>query len=197
MTRNIGEIMTVPVAIVTGASRGIGRACTVALAAAGFAVYLVADGTEAELAQARDDCTAAHPQRMASAFGIVDLANPDAARAIVAAALETFSRIDVPKSFAKIPAGKAAVAGVAWATNKGIEKVEVQIDDDEWQEARLPKEDSVDTWRQWVYEWEADAGLHSIKVRATDKTGKTQTSQRVAPRPNGATGWHTVSVTVA
>jgi hypothetical protein len=33
-------------------------------------------------------------------------------------------------------------------------------------------------------------------VRATDATGVTQPEQRVAPIPDGATGWHTVVVRV-
>ena len=113
------------------------------------------------------------------------------------APIKTFSRIDVPKSFAKLDAGKNAVAGVAWAQNTGIEKVEVSLDGDTWQEARLADEDSIQTWRQWVYEWDAEPGSYTIAVRATDKNGDTQTSRRVPPRPNGATGWHSVSVNVA
>ncbi len=87
--------MTPKAAIVTGASRGIGRASACALAAAGLVVYLVADGSESELAETRDACTALHPQNAASAFGIFDLADPLAAEAIAAAALRTFGRIDV------------------------------------------------------------------------------------------------------
>ncbi len=113
------------------------------------------------------------------------------------APIKTFSRIDVPTSFAKLPTGRNAVAGVAWAQNTGIQKVEVRIDGGSWQPTRLPAEDSIDTWRQWVYEWEADSGAHQIEVRATDRSGYTQTSRRVSPRPNGATGWHSVNVTVA
>jgi DMSO/TMAO reductase YedYZ molybdopterin-dependent catalytic subunit len=113
------------------------------------------------------------------------------------APIKTFSRIDVPKSFASLDAGKNAVAGVAWAQNTGIEKVEVSFDGDSWQEARLADEDSIQTWRQWVYEWDAKPGSYQIQVRATDQNGDTQTSRRVAPRPNGATGWHSVNVSVA
>jgi DMSO/TMAO reductase YedYZ molybdopterin-dependent catalytic subunit len=113
------------------------------------------------------------------------------------APIKTFSRIDVPTSFAKLHSGKTAVAGVAWAQNTGIQKVEVRVDGGSWQPTRLPKEDTIDTWRQWVYEWDAEPGNHQIEVRATDRSGYTQTSRRAAPRPNGATGWHSVNVTVA
>jgi DMSO/TMAO reductase YedYZ molybdopterin-dependent catalytic subunit len=113
------------------------------------------------------------------------------------APIKTFSRIDVPASFASLKPGKNAVAGVAWAQNTGIEKVEVRIDGGSWQPARLPREDTIDSWRQWVYEWDADSGSHLLEVRATDHSGYTQTSRRAAPRPDGATGWHSVNVTVA
>lgn len=113
------------------------------------------------------------------------------------APIKTFSRIDVPTSFAQLSTGKNAVAGVAWAQDAGIRGVDVRIDGGGWQPARLPRQDSINTWRQWVYEWEAGSGSHQIEVRATDQSGYTQTSRRVSPRPNGATGWHSVNVTVA
>ncbi len=113
------------------------------------------------------------------------------------APIKTFSRIDVPKSFAQLDAGKNAVAGVAWAQNTGITTVEVRIDEGDWKPARIADEDSINTWRQWVYEWDADAGSHNLEVRATDAGDTTQTSRRVPPRPDGATGWHNVAVSVA
>ena len=57
-------------------------------------------------------------------------------------------------------------------------------------------EDTVSTWRQWVYEWDAEPGDHELEVRATDGDGETQTEDQVPPRPDGATGWHQVSVTI-
>ena len=93
--------------------------------------------------------------------------------------------------------GEIPIAGVAWAQHKGIAKVEVRVDDGPWQQAQLSVEDTIDTWRQWLYRWNATAGRHTIQVRATDKTGYTQTGHQTDPPPNGATGWHTVNVSVA
>ncbi len=112
------------------------------------------------------------------------------------APIKLFSRVDVPKSFAQLSKGKNAVAGVAWDQNTGISKVEVRVDGGGWQPAKLAEQDTIKTWRQWLYEWDAPAGQHTIEVRATDADGRTQTSRRVAPRPDGATGWHSVAVTV-
>ncbi len=112
------------------------------------------------------------------------------------APIKTASRIDVPGSFAQLKEGMVPIAGVAWAQHTGIDKVEVRVDGGSWEQAKLAVEDTVDTWRQWVYPWDAKAGSHNIQVRATDKSGHTQTSDRVAPRPNGATGWQSVVVTV-
>jgi len=113
------------------------------------------------------------------------------------APIKTMSRIDTPKPFAKPQAGKVAVAGVAWAQQRGIDKVEVRVDEGQWQEARLAEVPSVDTWRQWVWEWDAKPGSHRIEVRATDSDGTTQTDKRAEPYPSGATGWHSTVVTVA
>jgi len=112
------------------------------------------------------------------------------------APIKLFSRIDVPKSFGQLTAGKNAVAGVAWDQNTGISKVEVRVDGGAWERAKLAEQDTIETWRPWLYEWDAPAGQHTLEVRATDADGNTQTSRRVAPRPDGATGWHSVAVTV-
>jgi DMSO/TMAO reductase YedYZ molybdopterin-dependent catalytic subunit len=112
------------------------------------------------------------------------------------APIKTSSRIDVPRSFARVRAGRTPIAGVAWSQDRGIERVEVRIDGGPWREAELAEEDSVNTWRQWVYRWDAPAGLHKIEVRATDRSGYTQTSERAPIAPDGSTGWHNVDVTV-
>ena len=74
------------------------------------------------------------------------------------APIKTSSRIDTPKPFARLAAGRVAVAGVAWAQHRGIETVEVRVDDGEWRPARLAADPSVDLWVQWVYEWDAPPG---------------------------------------
>ncbi|MCU1516639.1 MAG: oxidoreductase [Pseudarthrobacter sp.] len=110
--------------------------------------------------------------------------------------IKTMARVEVPKSFAKVPAGRTAIGGTAWAQTRGITKVEVQIDNADWAEATLSAEASVITWRQWSFEWDATPGPHYIKVRATDGTGEVQTDQRAEPVPDGASGWQSVMVTV-
>ena len=109
--------------------------------------------------------------------------------------VKTQSRIDVPRP-GSVASGKVAVAGVAWAQGRGIDRVEVQVDDGPWNEARLGDVPTVDTWRQWVWEWDATPGSHVLQVRATDGDGATQTSRRAPVQPNGATGYHRVLVQV-
>ncbi|MEV4946406.1 molybdopterin-dependent oxidoreductase [Streptomyces sp. NPDC053755] len=112
------------------------------------------------------------------------------------APVKTQSRIDTPRSFARPKPGAVMVAGVAWAQHRGIERVEVRIDEGPWRDARLGTEDSRDTWRQWSYPWEATSGRHTLTVRATDGTGQVQTERRTDTMPDGASGWHSVVVTV-
>ncbi len=112
------------------------------------------------------------------------------------APIKTSSRIDVPKAFARIKAGQAVAAGVAWAQHRGISKVDVQVDDGPWQPATLADEASIDTWRQWTFRWDATPGTHKLTVRATDRDGQVQTADRARPRPNGSSGWHNVVVMV-
>lgn len=111
--------------------------------------------------------------------------------------VKTQSRIDTPRRGARLTAGEVAVAGVAWAPHTGIAKVEVQVDEGPWREATLGDALGPDAWRQWVLSWPATAGRHTLRVRATDAGGATQTDERLPPAPDGATGWHEVTVEVA
>lgn len=112
------------------------------------------------------------------------------------APIKTSSRIDTPKPFAQVAAGRVAVAGVAWAQHRGVGRVEVRVDDGEWRTARLAADPSIDLWVQWVFEWDATAGPHTLTVRSTDRSGQMQVEDRVRPFPSGSTGWHSVVVTV-
>ncbi|MBL8924619.1 MAG: molybdopterin-dependent oxidoreductase [Pseudonocardia sp.] len=110
--------------------------------------------------------------------------------------VKTASRIDTPAPFASLTPGPVPIAGVAWAQGRGIRAVELRVDDGAWQQATLLPVPSVDTWVQWRYPWPATPGSHTLSVRATDGTGAVQPEQRVDPFPDGATGWHTITVSV-
>jgi DMSO/TMAO reductase YedYZ molybdopterin-dependent catalytic subunit len=112
------------------------------------------------------------------------------------APIHTESRIDVPRPLAQLTAGRVAVAGVAWAPATGIAAVQVSVDNGPWHTARLAAADGIDTWRQWLWTWDAAPGLHQLQVRATDNRGVTQPSRRAQIFPSGATGWDSVVVTV-
>jgi DMSO/TMAO reductase YedYZ molybdopterin-dependent catalytic subunit len=112
------------------------------------------------------------------------------------APIRTESRIDVPRPLAQLPAGRVAVGGVAWAPHRGISRVQVNVDNGPWHTAKLGAADGTDTWRQWVWVWDAPSGLHTLQVRATDGTGAVQTKSEAGVFPSGATGWDSVVVTV-
>ncbi|HZI96253.1 MAG TPA: molybdopterin-dependent oxidoreductase [Actinomycetales bacterium] len=107
------------------------------------------------------------------------------------------SRIDVPRPFATRPPGMVAIGGTAWAPRRGIDTVEVKVDDGAWQPAKLAAEADIDAWRQWSFVWDATPGRHAVTVRATDGDGQVQTSDAAPPFPDGASGWHSIEVNVA
>jgi len=108
----------------------------------------------------------------------------------------TQSRIDVPAHDASIAAGPTEVAGVAWAPDRGVARVEVRIDDGAWLTARMSRPISDATWVQWVLSWDAAPGRHRLEVRAIDGGGETQTEERTNVAPDGARGHHRISVSV-
>ena len=62
----------------------------------------------------------------------------------------TQSRIDVPRHGERLPAGRVAIAGVAWAPDRGISAVEVRVDDGPWQAATISVPLNDATWVQWL-----------------------------------------------
>jgi DMSO/TMAO reductase YedYZ molybdopterin-dependent catalytic subunit len=102
------------------------------------------------------------------------------------------SRIDV----AKRDGDGLLVAGVAWHQHTGVSRVEVQVDDRPWVEAELADAISIDTWVQWRYRGDVRPGDHILRVRATGTDGKTQTQDVAGVLPDGATGYHTVDVSL-
>ncbi len=112
----------------------------------------------------------------------------------------TQSRIDVPGNGQSVAAGRVPIAGIAWAPDRGISKVEVSIDGGDWLPATLSTPISDATWVQWLVAWDASAvahGDHAVEVRATDGTGTVQTADRTPPAPDGARGHHTIRVVVS
>ncbi|QOR69094.1 molybdopterin-dependent oxidoreductase [Ruania alkalisoli] len=110
--------------------------------------------------------------------------------------VRTASRIDVPRSGATVPPGEVRLGGTAWAQQRGITRVQVQIDDDDWRDAELVSTVSIDTWRQWAFTWpDATPGRHEIRCRAWDDN-EVQTAEVMPPAPSGATGHHVISLVV-
>ena len=103
----------------------------------------------------------------------------------------------MPAAFAPVAPGAVRVAGTAWAQTRGIDRVEVRVDNGPWEPATLAEQYTIDTWRQWYWDWNATAGNHNIQVRATDQDGNTQVEERTPPIPGGSTGWHTRTIIVS
>jgi DMSO/TMAO reductase YedYZ molybdopterin-dependent catalytic subunit len=111
--------------------------------------------------------------------------------------LHTISRIDHPRG--KLALGQTAeIGGIAFAGNRGIERVEVSVDSGAtWQEASLDQPLSSDSWRFWQLSWRpSQARTYTLVARATDGARAVQTSQQQGTVPNGATGYHQITVTV-
>ncbi|MFI7002936.1 molybdopterin-dependent oxidoreductase [Nocardia sp. NPDC050175] len=111
--------------------------------------------------------------------------------------IKTGTRIDTPHVRGRIKQGRNTIAGVAWAQHRGVRAVEVQIDNGNWQPARLADDLSIDTWRQWTYDWDAAPGQHTIRARSTDGPGDVQTADRADVVPDGATGYPSVTIQVS
>lgn len=125
------------------------------------------------------------------------------------AQVKTMSRIDTPAHKSTISIRGAEAGGIAFAGDRGIRQVEVSLDNGiTWRKAMLKPALGPYTWVLWGLVWEspsapANAGeaRHgsslTLKVRATDGSGNTQTAQVTAVLPDGASGYHMIQVTLS
>lgn len=110
--------------------------------------------------------------------------------------MKTMSRIDVPRNRASIAPGVTPVAGVAWSPPRGVQSVEVRVDEGPWWSCDLAAPGTDESWIQWKTTWDAVPGRHRIQVRAVDGDGQLQPVGPKTVAPDGAEGWHAVDVMV-
>jgi DMSO/TMAO reductase YedYZ molybdopterin-dependent catalytic subunit len=79
------------------------------------------------------------------------------------------SVITSPLPEAPVPAGSQTISGFAWSGFAGISQVEVSIDGGEWQAADIVEEAGPLSWVRFEHTWEAEAGNHTLRSRATDQ----------------------------
>ena len=115
------------------------------------------------------------------------------------AVVKTTSRIDVPRNNDIIKLGAIAISGVAFAGTRGVSKVEYSTDAGHtWTDANVKPPLSPLTWVLWSATWTPGSeGAYQLQVRATDATGAMQSSQAAASYPNGASGYHSIQISVA
>jgi DMSO/TMAO reductase YedYZ molybdopterin-dependent catalytic subunit len=123
------------------------------------------------------------------------------------ARVKTMSRIDTPTPGSKLSAREAETGGIAFAGDRGIRQVEVSFDDGRtWRKAMLKPALGSYTWILWGLVWEPPAPVNAgarhgssltLKVRATDGSGNIQTAQVTSVLPDGASGYHTIHVTLS
>jgi len=114
------------------------------------------------------------------------------------AIVQTMSRIDTPADGATLGPGPVVVRGIAFAGDRGIQKVELSADGGRsWQAAALSQPLGPNTWTLWRTTWRPPgAGTYELTVRATDGSGRLQAGTATDTFPAGATGYHTISVRV-
>ena len=113
------------------------------------------------------------------------------------AAYNTHVRIDTPLHAARASGGPVQIAGIAFAGQRGIQRVEVSTDGGKtWTDAVLEAPVGRLTWRRWRFAWNTSPGRFRIVARATDGEGSVQTSVERPPFPTGSTGYHSVDVSV-
>jgi DMSO/TMAO reductase YedYZ molybdopterin-dependent catalytic subunit len=80
------------------------------------------------------------------------------------------------------------IGGIAHAGDRGISKVEVQVDNGPWEQALMRTPLSQLTWVIWRYDWPFRSGKHTFTVRCYDGNGTLQIATPSPPEPDGATG---------
>jgi DMSO/TMAO reductase YedYZ molybdopterin-dependent catalytic subunit len=111
--------------------------------------------------------------------------------------IKTMSRIDVPTPGADLAAGEYNIAGIAYAGDRGISRVEYSSDGGEsWQVATFVEPPAArDSWVRWIGRFTPQPGVQTALVaRATDGSDAVQAEDFSLPQPDGSAGWPRVEV---
>ena len=73
----------------------------------------------------------------------------------------------------------------------------MEIDGGPWASAKLGAEDTIDTWRQWRYEWQAPPVPTRSPCARRTAMARADARSIAPPFPSGATGLHQIPVTVS
>lgn len=115
------------------------------------------------------------------------------------ATVKTTSAIDLADrhNSAEFMRGPVEIGGIAFAGNRGVGEVEYRIDSaGPWMPASLEEPLSSTTWRRWKAQMELEPGRHDMQVRAVDSVGGAQEAIETATHPDGAGGYHEVSIRI-
>lgn len=114
------------------------------------------------------------------------------------ALVKLMSRIDTPHDGDLLVADRPTfIAGVAYSGAEGISRIDVSVDGGQsWSQANLRQPLGALTWTLWEYPWRPKRGKHIIVVRTVDLAGRVQTPAIAQPLPDGASGYHAITVTV-
>jgi DMSO/TMAO reductase YedYZ molybdopterin-dependent catalytic subunit len=111
--------------------------------------------------------------------------------------VKTMTRIDTPARDEVLPPGTHRMAGIAYAGDRGIQKVEVSSDGGEqWRLADIiDRPAGRDVWVRWESSFTLTAATTlTLMARATDGAGDLQVETFSLPQPDGSTGWHALDV---
>jgi DMSO/TMAO reductase YedYZ molybdopterin-dependent catalytic subunit len=107
------------------------------------------------------------------------------------------ARIDVPSAEDVLLPRATMIAGVAFAGDQGIGAVQVSTDAGRtWTDAALRRPLAEQTWVLWELPWAPQVGSHVLVARAIDLAGRVQTPRDAPPLPDGASGYHAITVHV-
>ena len=112
------------------------------------------------------------------------------------AIVNTTAIIDSPSGTVVRDGTETPIGGIAFAGDRGILSVQVQIDGGEWREAVVENNEPPLFWQRWRYDWRPEPGRYRISVRAIDGEGHPQIETAQPPHPNGMTGLHRVTVKI-
>jgi DMSO/TMAO reductase YedYZ molybdopterin-dependent catalytic subunit len=83
--------------------------------------------------------------------------------------------ITEPAPHQELPRGELAVRGVAWSGAAPVARVEVSVNGDSWQDARLLGDRQRHRWQSWELITRVQApGPLTVRARATDLAGRAQ-----------------------